>query len=207
MWTTPSDLANYILAIQRARKGNTKGVLKPDIINQMLTVHHDSWGLGPELEQHDKGLVFAHGGKNAGFTNDFLAYADSAYGIVIMSNGDNAGPLIEELKIAISAHYGWDLAVPLLLKSAELAAKLRSSILATYSFDRDPEYTVSIAMNEGKIEVHDHGRDQKLQFIATGEDTITNLSSGSKVTFNTDSEGELVGLTWAGSYTFTKAED
>ncbi|KGK00065.1 hypothetical protein [Thalassotalea sp. ND16A] len=173
----------------------------------MLTVHHDSWGLGPELEQHDKGLVFSHGGKNAGFTNDLLAYADSANGIVIMSNGDNAGPLIEELKIAISVHYGWDLASSLLLKPAELAEKFRSSIVGTYSFDRDPEYTVSIALHKGKIEVHDHGRDQKLQFIATGEDTITNLTSGSKVKFNTDSKGKLVGLTWAGSYKFTKAED
>ncbi|MEW6997399.1 serine hydrolase domain-containing protein [Colwelliaceae bacterium BS250] len=207
LWTTPSDLAKYMIAVQSARKEQAHSALNSDIVNQMLTVHLGDWGLGPTLAMHDQGLVFSHGGKNAGFTNDFLAYADSGNGIVIMANGDNAGALIDELKVAISKRNGWDLATAILLEPASLSPALKSKISGTYNFDRDPDYKVSIVIDGGQIEVHDHARDQKIQFIATSENIITNLTSGSEVEFNTDSDGKLVGLTWSGSYKFIKVAE
>ncbi len=207
LWTTPSDLANYMTAIQASRKGAKQSVLNKDIVDKMLTVHLGDWGLGPNLSKHDKGLVFSHGGKNAGFTNDFSAYVDSGDGIVIMANGDNAGPLIDELKVAISKQYHWDLASPTLITPKKLLPSIQSSISGGYIFEQDQNYTIDISINKDNIEVHDHGRDLKIPFIASGEDIITNLISGSKIKFKTDNEGNINGLTWAGRFNFTKAID
>jgi len=74
-------------------------------------------------------LVFAHGGKNAGFTNNLLAYADSGNGIVIMANGDNANPLIAELQIAISKYYQWDLATATILTPAKLSKNIATTMV------------------------------------------------------------------------------
>ena len=42
----------------------------------MLTIHQGNWGLGPILKEHKQGLIFSHGGKNVGFTNNFTAYTN-----------------------------------------------------------------------------------------------------------------------------------
>ncbi len=207
LWTTPSDLANYILAIQAARKGKDKQLLSPITVNKMLTLHQGDWGLGPSLTQHKQGLVFGHSGKNAGFTNDLIAYADSGNGIVIMANGDNANPLIEEIEIAISSYYHWDLASPSLIKPVQLSEKISTAITGKYRYDRQPDYVVSISITDGNIEVYDPDRNEKLPFLATDKNVITNLTSGSEIKFKTNELGKLVGLTWAGSYQFTKIDN
>lgn len=207
LWTTPSDLANYILAIQQARKGSNSELLSKDSVNEMLTTHQGNWGLGPNLSKHKQGLVFGHGGKNAGFTNDLIAYADNGNGIIIMSNGDSAGPLISEIKVAISTHYQWDLATTVMLTPAKLSPELNASIVGSYSYDAQPEYKVTVTITDGKIEVYDPDTDEKLSFLATSKDSITNLNSGSVIQFDSNKKGELTGLTWAESHKFSKISD
>ena len=207
LWTTPSDLANYILAIQGARKGNKQQLLNANTVNEMLTIHQGNWGLGPILKEHKQGLIFSHGGKNVGFTNNFTAYTNRGDGIVIMANGDNAEPLIAELKVAISTHYHWDLATSFMLTPVKLSAKLNTAIAGKYRYDADHDYIISISIDEDNIELYIHESDEKQLYISTSDVTMTNLISGSQVSFKTNIQGKLVGLTWDGSYQFTKLEN
>jgi len=207
LWTTPTDLAKYIISIQKSRKGNKTELLNTETVNKMLTIHQGNWGLGPHLANHKQGLVFGHGGKNAGFTNNLLAYADSGNGIVIMSNGDSANPLIAELQIAISSFYQWDLATTNMLIPAKLSKDIATNIVGKYSFDNQPDYQITISINGGKINVYDPDIEKDIPFLVTGDNTISNLTSGSKINFNTNNEGNVIGLTWAGSYKFSKIED
>lgn len=207
LWTTPSDLANYVLAVQNARAGNNKQMLTPETVNKMLTSHQGSWGLGPSLANNSQGLVFGHGGKNAGFTNDLVAYADSGNAIIIMSNGDNANPLISELKIAISTHYGWDLAEPIQLKPTKLTKDITNSFTGKYRYDRQSDYEINISFTDRKIFVYDPDTDSQLEFVATSKQGIQNLASGSKIDFITNEQGIVTNLTWAGSHHFTKLGD
>ncbi len=47
LWATPSDLARYIIEVQRSLKGQSNRVLSQDMTKQMLTKHLGDWGLGP----------------------------------------------------------------------------------------------------------------------------------------------------------------
>ncbi|WP_202946876.1 serine hydrolase domain-containing protein [Nitritalea halalkaliphila] len=115
LWTTPTELAKYCIAIQEIRGGKEDGLLRPELVEQMLTEQDGSWGLGPALEQREGRLLFKHGGKNAGFTNQLIAFADEGNAVIVMTNADRGNGLIRELLHAVSAYYGWGISSPKLV--------------------------------------------------------------------------------------------
>jgi CubicO group peptidase (beta-lactamase class C family) len=84
LWTTPSDLAMYCIGVQDILAGKSDGILSKETIEMMLTKHKGDWGLGPSLVGDADSLRFQHGGKNAGFTNNMMAFAYSGDALIIM---------------------------------------------------------------------------------------------------------------------------
>jgi hypothetical protein len=78
----------------------------------MLTKHKNEWGLGPSLKNEKDSLIFGHGGKNAGFTNDMKAFVYNGNAIIVMTNADNGVKLIPEIRNAVSNYYNWSLNQP-----------------------------------------------------------------------------------------------
>jgi CubicO group peptidase (beta-lactamase class C family) len=108
LWTTPSDLARFAIAIQRSAKGDSDAILSPKLIKEMLTPQIGNQGLGFNLGGQGKGLFFTHNGVNAGFECLLIGYAESGHGAVIMCNANDAGGLIQEMVQSIRSEYGWD---------------------------------------------------------------------------------------------------
>ena len=204
LWTTPSDLAKYILAIQHARKGLDDRVIDQNMTNEMLTMHHDAWGLGPELTAKPQGLVFSHGGKNAGFTNSMMAYADKGDGFVIMTNGDSGGAVINELKIAISSFYGWDLAEYSMITPTAFAPELLAKIEGTYAYQPEPKYQFTVKINGDKIDVLDLTDKDTSTFVPTGDNSMKNIESGVEAVFQRNESGEVTGILWGGQHQLNK---
>ncbi|HEX4241765.1 MAG TPA: serine hydrolase domain-containing protein [Steroidobacteraceae bacterium] len=98
LWTTPRDLARYIIAVQAAVAGEMHAVISRPLARQMVTPQLDDagemhFGLGPEVD----GARFRHGGSNEGFRCQFAAAIDGAFGAVVMTNGAQGGELIKEI--------------------------------------------------------------------------------------------------------------
>jgi hypothetical protein len=64
--------------------------------------------VGLSLEKRGEGWYFSHGGSNWGFRGDILGHVRKGYGVAILTNGDNGGPLINEIEARIAAAYRWD---------------------------------------------------------------------------------------------------
>ena len=107
LWTTPSDLVKYCIEIQDILSGKESGILSKETVNMMLTKQKNNWGLGPSLELNDTILIFSHGGKNTGFTNNMYGYAYSGKALVVMTNGDKGWDLIQEIQRSITMFYNW----------------------------------------------------------------------------------------------------
>jgi len=107
LWTTPSDLAKLAVVIQRSFNGEDNSLLSAEMTQIMLTPNGNNWGLGFTIggSRHDP--FFSHGGANHGFRAQFVAYANSGRGVVIMTNSDNGGDLIGEILRAVSDVYNW----------------------------------------------------------------------------------------------------
>jgi CubicO group peptidase (beta-lactamase class C family) len=110
LWTTPSDLARFVLEVQQALQGRAARVLTRELAREMITpVGAGPFAVGFEIEKLGEGWYFSHGGSNWGFRCDLSAHVAKGYGAVIMTNGDNGGALIGELRRMIAREYRWDL--------------------------------------------------------------------------------------------------
>lgn len=107
LWSTPTDLARLILALQRSASSQPGSLLSAASARQMMTPVLGGYGLGMELDHDGPEATFAHSGSNLGYKAMMFAYASSGKGAVVMANGDYGGPLIDEILRAIAAEYGW----------------------------------------------------------------------------------------------------
>jgi uncharacterized protein (TIGR03437 family) len=105
MWTTASDLARFVIEIQRSYLGQSRRVLSAEMTRLMLTPFAPSYGLGLELAS--EGSLFYHSGANDGYRNVMLGYPHTGDGAVILTNADSGVELRQEIARAIATEYGW----------------------------------------------------------------------------------------------------
>jgi CubicO group peptidase (beta-lactamase class C family) len=108
LWTTPSDVARYVIEVELAHERKSDKVLKPEMIDQMLTPQGGGpVGLGPFLRHEGQRNEFEHGGRNEGFVCQFIGLLDRGQGAVVMTNSDLGHRVIGDVIDAIAATYGW----------------------------------------------------------------------------------------------------
>jgi CubicO group peptidase (beta-lactamase class C family) len=138
LWTTPSDLARYAMAVQQAASGRSKRVLSLTTTHVMLTAEYNEQALGVVVGGVTAHRYFTHGGVNAGYQSLLVAYANGN-GAVIMTNSDHGFELTPQILAAIAHEYQWpDYAPPVRTLAAGDAT----------SFDR---YTGAYRFESGDI--------------------------------------------------------
>ncbi|MFI1919922.1 serine hydrolase domain-containing protein [Nocardia sp. NPDC020380] len=117
LWTTPSDLCRYALAVRAAYAGAPGGLISQRLAREMLTAQIfttapdpigglDAVGLGPFLSTSGPAR-FGHSGGNEGFRCHLLAYRDLDVGAAVMTNGDLGNYAVQRVFAAIAKAYDW----------------------------------------------------------------------------------------------------
>ena len=110
LWTTPTDLARFIIEVQTAVRGQAGKVLSHASAKEMTSpAGVGPYAVGLAVEQRGEGWYFSHGGSNWGFQADILGHVRKGYGVAIMANGDRGRALINEIEARVALAYGWDL--------------------------------------------------------------------------------------------------
>ena len=106
LWTTPGDLAHFMIEVWRSYHGQSETLLPQRLARLMLTPQIGEFGLGFYLP--DAGVArFQHGGGNAGYRCHTVLSVGTADGVVIMTNGDGGEQVIWKLFEVIAQAYGW----------------------------------------------------------------------------------------------------
>ena len=83
LWTTPIDLAKYVVELLNAHRGEGYSVISTDIAHAMATpVGENHYGLGLEIQSS----AFGHGGGNWGFSCNMMGIPKNGSGLVVMTN-------------------------------------------------------------------------------------------------------------------------
>ncbi len=107
LWTTPTDLAKYIIECQLALKGRSHKVLSPAMMKKRLTPYIDSVSaLGVFIENRSGTKFFIHNGGNEAFLCASYGSMENGNGVVIMINGEDFG-VIAELLNSVAQVYNW----------------------------------------------------------------------------------------------------
>lgn len=206
LWTTPSDLARYIIEVQRSLKGGYTGVLSAEMTEKMLSKHLGNWGLGPALSGEGDSLRFSHGGANEGYRCQMTGFAHKGQGVVLMSNSDNGIALIDEVLRAISEVYGWGIYTSQTKEVISLAPEQLERFAGKY---RLPEQQIDLQLflKEGQLRAkqlwdgaeYELYPESELDFFETGEGIVFR--------FGQSDEGRINGFSvYDGAYKFNKIE-
>jgi CubicO group peptidase (beta-lactamase class C family) len=107
MWSTPSDMARFLIAVMDAYAGRSSSVLSPEMAREMLTPQIENRGLGPTV--YDEGgdrFYFMHDGATDGYETYLAAYPKRGQGVVIMTNADSGDALWDEIVNSVTVEYG-----------------------------------------------------------------------------------------------------
>lgn len=108
LWTTATDLARWLLAVQAAIRGEGRGVLSASTARLMVTAQEPgTFGLGPELGGTGPTARFGHSGSNQGFRSLMDALVDGGSGFALLTNAAGGTTLAGEVRRAVAASFGW----------------------------------------------------------------------------------------------------
>lgn len=107
LWSTPTDLARFLLAVEACRRGEPDALLLKELAEPMLAAAADvPYGLG--LELGPDATWFGHNGSNEGFQCAARFYPAARSGAVVMTNGAFGSLVIHQFLLPkLAAALGW----------------------------------------------------------------------------------------------------
>lgn len=164
LWTTPSDLARYVLEVQRSYGGSGEAILSPETTREMLRPGMNGHGLGPMIASDT--LSFSHGGSNAGFRSQVIGFMDGGDGVVIMTNSDRGGRLMQELVYTVSEVYGWPGYNPPVKVLASLSGEQLDRLAGTYELEGGD--TASVSVSDSLLAMEVPSREERYELLPEG---------------------------------------
>lgn len=188
LWTTPSQLIQYGIEVQRIHSSQKDGILSADMINTMLTPGDNDHGLGPTVNEHS----FGHGGADEGFRARLTTWKDSAYAAVVMVNSDN-GSIVREILLAIAKEYELPGVEPTIRSLVKLEPTVLQSYVGTYKTPDDGE--VQVTLVDDGVSIFYEKYDYRFTALPQSDTEFFHNRNGSIVTFSQNNESQAV-LNW-----------
>jgi CubicO group peptidase (beta-lactamase class C family) len=202
LWTTPEDLAKYMIEVQQSYQGRSNKILSRNMTIQMLTKQAENQGLGPGLGGEGDSLTFSHGGANEGFRCMLFGFASTGKGFVIMTNSDNGSAVTWEIIRSISEVYNWNVFKPIVRKVTDLV--LDSLLRFEGTYQMNPEYILHIVVKDNKLHVQQEW-DKGEYYLYPGSDLVFfTIEDNTDFVFEETADNKINKFTVMGTYVFEK---
>jgi CubicO group peptidase (beta-lactamase class C family) len=191
LWTTASDLARFLLELQRAGQGRPNALLSAHVARGMFTPPYaPDVGLGIFLDGAGDSRRFGHQGGNEGFSSRIVAYLSRLLGAVVLTNF-HYPLLVDDVLQAIALEYGWPGYLP------RRPARL-DGFAATYQ-DYVGDYTVGSSgvitiRSEGPALLMEVEGQSPIELVPTSATTFAAEVVNCEVVFSRAADGHVAAL-------------
>jgi CubicO group peptidase (beta-lactamase class C family) len=203
LWTTPSDLARYVIEVQGSLDGRKGSLLSVSTAHAMLTAQLNPYGLGAIVGDDKLHPWFTHNGGNYGYPCLFVAY-NQGEGAVIMADG-NGYELIVAMLRSIAQDYRWPDFKPIRHHVAVVDSMTLARYVGVYRLSPDSFAAIE---EDGKgltFQSTDEGR-QPIFPLSSSEFVLRDASPNpffnrdeeTRIRFMTDERGQSSELTLVG---------
>jgi CubicO group peptidase (beta-lactamase class C family) len=132
LWTTPSDLARFVLGVQRNADERGQPLLSPAMARTMLKPVKNAYALGFGIEGKGPALSFGHGGSNMGYQDVLFGAVEHGEGVVVMTNGEGGNDLAQGILRAVAFEYHWPSNQTTMRKATALSPARRKALIGKY---------------------------------------------------------------------------
>ena len=193
LWTTPTDLACYVIEIQRSLRGDANHVLSVEMTKQMLAIGQGNYGLGLVIGGSPENPYYSHGGINAGFENSLVAYQRTGEGAVVMTNTQGGQQLADAVIRSIASVYGWPNFHPIVRASITVDP----AVLATYVgvYELTPTLSIAITLENGQL-MEQASNERKFPIFPEAPSKFFLKVVDAQLEFFTEPNGQVAHLVW-----------
>lgn len=198
LWTNPSEYLTFLIELMNCAQGKTHGFISSELARAMLSPQVDGSGFGFRLDgQHEKFKILMKG-RTKGYRSAVLIYPALGQGVVVMTNSDNGGVLIEEILHGLSAIYDW----PDYKPEEKPLYRLDPSIYAQYvgRYQVNNDYFLDVTYEDYYLIVHPTGQSPTKFYVET-QTIFFSVDPFIRIKFNLDERGQVTGLVlWQEDY-------
>lgn len=191
LWTTPSDLALYVMEVQQSLVGKSNRVLTQAMTEEMLKPGMGNWGLSVQIGGAESDRYFEHGGVNAGFEALFVGYEKHGDGAIVMTNAQGGSRLADELMHSIATEYEW----PDFKQMIRSELKVDRSVLEKYvgTYELSPGFNDTFTI-EGDQLMAQATHQSKFPMFPESETKFFFKIVDAEIQFVTDAEGKATAM-------------
>lgn len=202
LWSTPSDVARWVLAVGAAWRGESHGFLTQTTAQQMLrrqplrggdgARRYSHFGLGPGIDGSGDSLRMWHDGANVGYRSKFIFFPALGTGVVLMTNGEGADSLMMEVVRAVADEYQWPAYGSVRVKVVTLSDSAMASLTGTYMPTSGRQNPAEVRVVAGRLVFMAPGFEEEL--IPESDTSFVGASLGWRWRFSRDTSGRAWGL-------------
>jgi CubicO group peptidase (beta-lactamase class C family) len=208
LWTTPSDLARFCIAVENAFYGYEDAFISQKMAQEMLTPVQN-WGLGVGLRGENEDAFFFHGGSNPeGYKCLMVDAYKKRTGIVIMTNGEQGDKVHDDIVRSFSSFFDINVREPKYVQPIDLSQKELLKYTGRYQFREMGDYFLEIYLKDSnKIVLYDPNDKTKHTYVPISKTDFVDIENGLKSSFVVNTlTGEIKAMNYSGVYTFHKED-
>lgn len=177
------------------------------MVAEMLTPQMNKHGLGPSTGGSGDSITFSHGGANAGFRCQLLAFTKLGQGVAIMTNGELGGYLTSEILRSFSEVYQWSIYKPDIKKIFPLEEEALQLFAGEYQLNiQGLELIIEVTIQEDHLKGVQLWEDLTFEMYPEAENRFFSKEDDISFGFEENQEGTLELIIYQGSqeYRFLK---
>ncbi len=185
LWTTPTDLAKFLIEVQREYAGTSHKVLNQSTMQLVPERGLGPWGLGFRVGGEPGNLFVSHEG-SAAFQNDMFVYLRGG-GFIVMTSGGDGGKLTEQLFRSAGKVYNFPDFKPIERTSVVVPSTVLSSYVGIYGF-------VKVAMDGDTLTAEIPAGSTPARLYAESPLHFFVLDGPQELSFNVDAQRNVTGV-------------